>query len=266
MAGLAVHVAVVSRVVETAGRKLEEEKEEVATPASAGSQVPCSGTLAADGGGLVGLEVMGPLVEPVRSEGEKGDAVGVVATGAPAVGALGGLVLTEEGEDEEEEEGVVQVEEGEKCRVDVAGASSESAVTGINHRSPLRVHHCSSSSSHQHAEPPGALKQKTPNFLLGFADHVTTPVFPCPQFLLAVSRGMTEVCSAVQPYLQEPDGLFLSLGGRCPGDFEVFLNFCAQFRVCILRNVHPFFFNFFFLKVLRSKKPWLYFLVASLPL
>lgn len=49
---------------------------------------------------------------------------------------------------------------------------------------------------------PDALKQKTPNFLSVPGDHVTTPILLCPQFLLAVSRGMTAVCSAVQPNLR----------------------------------------------------------------
>lgn len=147
LAGLADHVAVVSRAMEEAGGKLEEAKEAVATTASAGFQVPCSGTWVEEGCGLVGLEVVGQLVEPAGAEGEKGDVlgdeVGVVVTVAPAV--VGGVALVEEDERVKEvDAGVVQVEGVEERSGDVTGASSESAATGINHRSPLRLHHCSS--------------------------------------------------------------------------------------------------------------------------
>lgn len=56
---------------------------------------------------------------------------------------------------------------------------------------------------------PDALKQKTPNFMLVLGDHVTTPVLLWPQFLLGVSRGMTAVCSAVQPNLCGSAELFI---------------------------------------------------------
>lgn len=163
------------------GGKLEGEKEDVGTTTSAGSEAPRSGTRVEEGGRAVGVEVGGPVAEPVRAEAEEGDVVGVAVIGAPVVDVVGGLVLVEEEEEEvevgEEEEGVVQVEEGEdgvERSVDVLGASSES----------------------------DALKQKTPNFVSGGAPHVTTPVLPFPQLLLDVSRGTTAVCLAVQPYLQ----------------------------------------------------------------
>lgn len=138
LAGLVDNVTAVSTATDTVGGKLEEDKEEVATMASEGFQVPRSGTWVEDGGRVVGLEVVGPVVEPVRAEGEKGGVVGgvvgVAFTGAPAVDVVGGMVLVEEEERAREEgEGVVPVEEGEGSSVDALGASSESVVTVINH-------------------------------------------------------------------------------------------------------------------------------------
>lgn len=46
-----------------------------------------------------------------------------------------------------------------------------------------------------------ALKQKTPNFLSADVFHDTTPILPWPQFCLGEIRGMTAICSAIQPYL-----------------------------------------------------------------
>lgn len=130
-AGLVDGVAVVSGATETVGGKLEGEKEDVGTTTLAGSEVPCSG-----------VEVGGPVAEPVKAEAEEGDVVGVAIIGAPVVDVVGGLVLVEEGEEEvevgEDEEGVFQVEEGEdgvERSVDVLGASSESVVTGMNYSS-----------------------------------------------------------------------------------------------------------------------------------
>lgn len=144
-AGLVDGVAVVSGATETVGGKLEGEKEDVGTTTLAGSEVPCSGTRVEEGETAVGVEVGGPVAEPVKAEAEEGDVVGVAVVGAPVVDVVGGLVLVEEGEeevevgeDEEEGEGVVQVEEGEdgvERSVDVLGASSESVVTGMNYSS-----------------------------------------------------------------------------------------------------------------------------------
>lgn len=118
------------------GGKLEGEKEDVGTTTSPGSEAPRSGARVEEGGRAVGVEVGGPVAEPVRAEAGEGDVVGVAVIGAPVVDVVGGLVLVEEEEEEvevgEEEEGVVQVEEGEdgvERSVDVLGASSESVVT-----------------------------------------------------------------------------------------------------------------------------------------
>lgn len=144
-AGLVDGVAVVSGATETVGGKLEGEEEDVGTTTLAGSQAPCSGTRVEEGETAVGVEVGGPVAEPVKAEAEEGDVVGVAVIGAPVVDAVGGLVLVEEGEeevevgeDEEEGEGVVRVEEGEEGverSVDVLGASSESVETGMNYTS-----------------------------------------------------------------------------------------------------------------------------------
>lgn len=217
LAGLVDHVAVVTMAMEGVGGKLEEAKDVVATTMS------CSEKRVVEGFGLVGLEVVGSLVEDEKGEevgNVVGDEVAVVDTVVSVCDVVGdlGLVGVEESV-KEKEVGVVQAIEVEERSVDVMGAPSESAVTGTNRRSPLRLHHGSSFCSYQHSDPPGALKQKTPNFWSGFANHITTPVFPTPQFLLAVSRGITAVCSAVQPYLQKQERVFLCLGEQCPGNF-----------------------------------------------
>lgn len=136
-AGLVDGVAVVSGATETVGGKLEGDKEDAGTTTSAAFKVPRSGTRVEEGVRAVGVEVGGPVAEPVRA---------VAVIGAPVVDVVGGLVLVEEGEEEEEVgeeeeegEGVVQVEEGEEREereersVDALGASSESVVTGINY-------------------------------------------------------------------------------------------------------------------------------------
>lgn len=167
LAGLADDAAVVPGATDTVGGKLEVETEEVTTKTSAGFQVLRSGTRlegggwvevegggwvdgdgrveVVEGGRVVGLEVVGTVVEPVRAEGERGDVVGgvvgdvvgVAVTGAPIVDVVGSLVLVEEEERvREEEEGVVPVEEEEEeeeSSIVVLEASSESAVTVINH-------------------------------------------------------------------------------------------------------------------------------------
>lgn len=49
---------------------------------------------------------------------------------------------------------------------------------------------------------PAPSKQNTANFRSSLVAHGTTPVLPLPHLLSAVSRGMTTIRSAVQPYLR----------------------------------------------------------------